>query len=251
MDNRDILNREFSAQNFAEGHPYAAILDRYREIAANYARMENAVAVLSDLRTKASYIYYGRFAQLLGIDSEEPDRRLPTIWEDEIFRLVHPDDLADKHLQELCFFNYVRQQPKRKRSDYYLISTLRMRSGPNTYIPVLHRMYYVLAPKSDTIWLALCLYSPHAVDIPAKCLIIDSTNGHSTELHNQDSSGLLSAREKQVLSFISRGLTSKEIAESLCISVNTVSRHRQEILGKLQVKNSIEACRIAKDLRLI
>ena len=84
MDNRDILNREFSAQNFAEGHPYAAILDRYREIAANYARMENAVAVLSDLRTKASYIYYGRFAQLLGIDSEEPDRRLPTIWEDGV-----------------------------------------------------------------------------------------------------------------------------------------------------------------------
>lgn len=126
-----------------------------------------------------------------------------------------------------------------------------MRSGPNTYIPVQHRMYYVLAPKSDAIWLALCLYSPLAVDFPAKCLIIDSTNGHSTELHNQDSSGLLSAREKQVLSFISRGLTSKEIAESLCLSVNTISRHRQEILGKLQVKNSIEACRIAKDLRLI
>ena len=34
-------------------------------------------------------------------------------------------------------------------------------------------------------------------------------------------------------------------------AVNTISRHRQEILGKLQVKNSIEACRIAKDLRLI
>jgi len=37
----------------------------------------------------------------------------------------------------------------------------------------------------------------------------------------------------------------------LSISVNTVSRHRQEILGKLQVKNSIEACRIAKELQLL
>ena len=37
----------------------------------------------------------------------------------------------------------------------------------------------------------------------------------------------------------------------LAISPNTVSRHRQEILGKLQVKNSIEACRIARDLELI
>ena len=34
-------------------------------------------------------------------------------------------------------------------------------------------------------------------------------------------------------------------------SVHTVSRHRQEILGKLQVKNSIAACRVAKDLKLI
>jgi len=38
---------------------------------------------------------------------------------------------------------------------------------------------------------------------------------------------------------------------TLSISTNTVSRHRQEILGKLQVKNSIEACRVAKDLKLI
>ena len=37
----------------------------------------------------------------------------------------------------------------------------------------------------------------------------------------------------------------------LSISINTINRHRQEILGKLQVKNSIEACRIAKDLKLI
>ncbi len=46
-------------------------------------------------------------------------------------------------------------------------------------------------------------------------------------------------------------MMSKEIAAALSISVNTVSRHRQEILGKLQVKNSIEACRVARELRLI
>ena len=50
---------------------------------------------------------------------------------------------------------------------------------------------------------------------------------------------------------IDKGLMSKEISGRLSISINTVSRHRQEILGKLQVKNSIEACRIAKDLKLI
>ena len=37
----------------------------------------------------------------------------------------------------------------------------------------------------------------------------------------------------------------------LSISIHTVSRHRQEILTRLQVKNSIEACRLAKEMKLI
>jgi DNA-binding NarL/FixJ family response regulator len=43
---------------------------------------------------------------------------------------------------------------------------------------------------------------------------------------------------------------SKEIASDLSISINTVNRHRQNILEKLHVDNSIEACRIAKGLNL-
>ena len=71
------------------------------------------------------------------------------------------------------------------------------------------------------------------------------------ELDKENNTKILSARETQVLKLIDKGLTSKDIAETLSISRNTVSRHRQEILGKLQVRNSIEACRIAKDLKLI
>ena len=50
---------------------------------------------------------------------------------------------------------------------------------------------------------------------------------------------------------INNGLMSKEIAAELFISVNTVNRHRQNILMKLQATNSVEACRIAKSLNLI
>lgn len=82
-------------------------------------------------------------------------------------------------------------------------------------------------------------------------MIINSANGQIMELDKHKSSKILSVREKQVLNLIDKGFSNKEIAATLCISINTVSRHRQEILAKLQVKNSIEACRIAKDLRLI
>ena len=251
METRDILSMEFSSQDFKGMHPYDGILDRYRDVAGNYARLENAIAVLSDLRTDESHIYYGGFTRMLGIDIAGQSCKVSSIWEDEIFRLIHPDDLADKHLHELCFYHFVRRQPKAKRADYYLMSKLRMRNEANGYIPVLHRMFYVSCPSSDVFTLALCLYSPLLYDFPAKCVIVNSVNGQMIEPDRQNNTDILTRREKQVLNLIDKGLRSKEIAGMLTISVNTVSRHRQEILGKLQVKSSIEACRIAKDLKLI
>lgn len=251
MDTKDILNKEFFAQDFSEGQPYAKTLNRYKEIACNYSQMENAIAVLSDWRTNESYIYYGGFLQMLGIDKNVKESKVASIWEEEIFRIIHPDDLAEKHLQELCFYHFVKRQPKKKRTDYYLISKLRMKSKAGSYISVLHRIFYVSMPANDTLWLALCLYSPLAFDIPAKCMIVNSIDGHATELEEHNNDKILSMREKQVLKLINKGLMSKEIAEMLSISIYTVNRHRQEILSKLQVKNSIEACRIAKDLKLI
>lgn len=54
-----------------------------------------------------------------------------------------------------------------------------------------------------------------------------------------------------MLGWIEQGLTSKQVAERLAISVHTVSRHRQNILGKLRVGNVVEACRIARNLKLL
>ena len=251
MNTVDILNKEFSGQDFAKGQPYAEMLGRYRDLACSYARIENAIAVLSDMRTGSSYVYYGGFSRTLGIDKSGKEDELSSVWEDEIFRLIHPDDLSAKHLQELRFFHFMKRRHRRERADHYLASRLRMKNATGDYIPVLHRMFYIQVPYGDTFWLALCLYGPLPFDIPGQCVIINSVNGNVTELAKQDSSRILSVRERQVLDLIDKGQTSKGIAETLSISVHTVSRHRQEILGKLQVKNSIAACRVAKDLKLI
>jgi len=50
--------------------------------------------------------------------------------------------------------------------------------------------------------------------------------------------GQLSPRELEIISFIKKGLTSKEIAEKLSIVVKTVEVHRFNILKKLGLKNS-------------
>lgn len=44
---------------------------RFRLIAKSYAMCENSIAVLSNLRTDKSYIYYGRTSNVLGLNPQE------------------------------------------------------------------------------------------------------------------------------------------------------------------------------------
>lgn len=55
----------------------------------------------------------------------------------------------------------------------------------------------------------------------------------------------ISAREKEVIQLIVDGNTTKEIADILFLSKNTIESHRQNILSKLQLKNSAELVRYA------
>jgi two-component system, NarL family, invasion response regulator UvrY len=60
-------------------------------------------------------------------------------------------------------------------------------------------------------------------------------------LGEEETSGglnLLSEREIEVINFIRDGLSSKEIADKLGISIKTVEVHRHNILKKLKVKNT-------------
>jgi len=61
----------------------------------------------------------------------------------------------------------------------------------------------------------------------------------------------LSPREIDVLNQLSKGMDYKQIAENLIISPATVRKHIENIYGKLQAHNKIEAVKIAQKHRLI
>lgn len=60
----------------------------------------------------------------------------------------------------------------------------------------------------------------------------------------------LSSREREVLRFIARGYTYKEVARELHISPKTVEAHVSAVLRKLQLRNRYELSRWASDRRL-
>ena len=59
-------------------------------------------------------------------------------------------------------------------------------------------------------------------------------------LQEKKKGGTISPREKEVVELIAEGLTTKEIAKKLFLSRHTVESHRQNILLKLDLKNSAE-----------
>lgn len=61
----------------------------------------------------------------------------------------------------------------------------------------------------------------------------------------------LSPRERDVLRFIARGYTYKEVAAELYLSVKTVETHVSAVLRKLQLSNRHELTRWATDRRIV
>ncbi|MGJ9385793.1 response regulator transcription factor [Salipaludibacillus sp. CF4.18] len=72
------------------------------------------------------------------------------------------------------------------------------------------------------------------------CEIEGNTSGQQIE--NMSGRKYLSPREKEVLELIRKGLSNKEIANTLFISVNTVKKHSQSMYQKLGVTNRTSLC---------
>ena len=239
------LNQLLKSQSFNGG---TIDVSQLLDYAKNISQIENVTVVVSDMRCGISRIFPGKFGIVLGVSNYVEEN---SIWEKAILNLMTEKQRDEKYLAELRFFNFLRHVPRHARPDYYLISKLRMKAATGDTIDVIHRMYYIYADDSETVTHALCLYGRPTFDFIGKNRIVNSFTGISEELTASGDSSILSRREKQVLTLIDSGKRSYEIADILSISKNTVSRHRQQILAKLQVKNSMEACRIAKTMKII
>ena len=166
MNVKTALNNELLAQDFAGEVNLNRYLTHYKQVASMYAEVENSIAVLSDMGSNRSYIYYGKVGEFLGI---------------ALHGECHPDDLVKKHTRELRFLHFLKNALEKQRNDYYLEEYLRMCDSVGKYHQVLHRMFYVIAQDTGNICLALCLYNLTEVSSIGS-MIVNSADGSRIDM---------------------------------------------------------------------
>jgi len=258
----DILRKELNAfyesQHLECGHLDDTILSSYKEKIASMAFINNACLVITDASADTCFIYGGSLAHLLGIASESRfHKEFDSSDEDILYSRIHPEDLVEKRMLEYDFFRLVDRQDDAGKTNYVASCRLRIRNRQDEYICVDNTTRVLHQAPNGKIWLILCSYelSPELVSPSESGIrprILNNRTGEILPLElSERRNHVLTEREKEVLQLIKAGKLSKEISDLLQISIHTVNRHRQNILQKLSVTNSIEAVNAAQKMKLM
>ena len=170
---------------------------------------------------------------------------------------MHPDDFPFVLDTILRTFKYLNSLPPSEKSDYKLILDFRLKNSKGAFIRFVQQVIVLELDKNGNIWLILKLVdlvSEISSIVPSQRKLMNMKTGKLTLFNDEveyPSNTVLSKRETEVLDLISQGLNSKDIAEHLFISVNTVNNHRQKILSKTNSWNSTHALSYAKRLGII
>jgi DNA-binding CsgD family transcriptional regulator len=228
-----------------------SMLPRHIEMLKQLNVIESSSISVFDLyRREHIYISSG-FESQLGWSIKEAEKEGSSYMD----KRIHPDDLI-KLLESGNFFIgfALRKVESKEWKNYKLINDYRVLNANNEYIRVIEQHVCLQEDKRGRYWLDLSILdvSPDKdIKAPFRCRLQNFKTGELFEfpenLSNKDESRL-SIREKEILQLISVGLVSKQIADKLYISVNTVNTHRQRIIEKLEVSNTAEAIKYASEV---
>ena len=80
----------------------------------------------------------------------------------------------------------------------------------------------------------------------ASRLLTDAKGGALLPLREAKLQAALSYREQQILAHVSKGLTNKEIADQLGLTVGTIKHYVTQLFKKMNVRNRLEAIQVAQ-----
>lgn len=234
MQNRPS-DRDSDAENSA------VLFRKYGEQIERFSQAGLTMFSLFNLHTREYVSPNSHYTRLLNetAGDEEATDDLPAF-----YRGLHPDDLPAVYHAERETYRMVGRLPAEARADYFLVTPVRMRKRKGGYRLLLRRIMEYKAGRKGDPWLLLIavdVLDENAKQCGGPPILCNKSLKAMYQLEPgkacQTLKFELSKRELEVVELAGRGYTSKEIAEELFLSVDTIGTHRKNILRKTKTSN--------------
>jgi DNA-binding CsgD family transcriptional regulator len=249
----NILDQIYSHQEFEVDKADYLEFEKKVFFLERLAEVENSSVLVLDLYRKKYIFLRSRHIEPFDNPLIDHDPQDPFYYS----QFIHPDDLPTVMDSYKKTFKFFLSLPLEERKDYKLILNFRQRDKYGKYLNLILQLVVLELDKKGNIWLSLILDDllPDKVSFDGvNRRLVNIKNGRIYLFKNELESNkktILSTREIEVLGLVSKGFVSKEIADRLFLSVNTVNNHRQNILEKVGASNTSEAVTYAKNLGLL
>lgn len=237
-------------QEFVESDLDYSILEAHLPLLQRLAEVGNSGITVFDLHKKEHVFASYNFGDLFGYDMQLVNKQGTDYFDSR----VHPEDLLELTRNGISLLKFFYQIPKEDRFNYKFVSEYRILGSGEKYVRIIEQHQTLELDKKGNLWLGLSVLdvSPNQnTEQGIKMQVINCKTGQILPLVTESKNPELSRREIEILSLVKQGFMSKEISEKLFISIHTVNTHRQRILEKLNVDNSMEAVGYALRLGLV
>lgn len=175
-----------------------------------------------------------------------------------MFYLKHVPSREQNMLTEInkAGFNFFDQIPIEERLNYTISYDFHLKMNKKEVL-INHKLTPVLLANDGRIWLAACIVSLSAYNSSGH---IELRKAGSTEYwiyflekHRWiKSKGIvLNEKEKDILTLSAQGYTMNEIADKLCLAIDTIKFYKRRLFDKMEVKNITEALSFATNCKLL
>ncbi|MCE1200115.1 MAG: response regulator transcription factor [Marinilabiliales bacterium] len=253
MSKEEQSDHYASDQVFDPGLLDYSIVTQHIAFLESIKRVHGSAISIFDLSRLHHLYLSSTYQDLLGWDLEQAV--LPG--NDYIDGRMHPEDMEDLQRVGNQFFGLITKFKREERGSlphFKLVMDYRTLGKEGKFVRVIEQHKVLEMDPIGNIWLSMSILdlSPDQ-DLTSLCRyhLVNTQTGDLHRFPRMDTAALLSLREQEILQLLAGGLISKQIADKLYISVNTVNTHRQRILEKLSVGNTTEAVQKASRLGLI
>lgn len=248
---KPIKREEFEAA-FSDGVllPHFNLLEYFKEHINQFKRFAigNYFWFLADATRGICLAVGGKLEEIVGINQ---DNFVSKTFE-ELLNRTHPEDLTNLFAFTNYWLSFIYQIPLEKRTQFRPTIYIRHKNINDLYRWCMVQYGTHLADENGNILVGLTLVTDIShikTEGPAMMSIVDIENEYCQHFYCEADNQLiesskdipkLSVREIEVLNLLSIGMSSKQIAYELNISIKTVDNHRQNMLHKTSSKSSGE-----------